>query len=192
MWIKIAPHDTIACDVEQFYHVEQWQIDPYLQCGAICHYLTNLQYMLPYCDLRWSKITNIMYGLSVQLKCYLINSRIAKNIFVVALGKAWSEFPLFFLWVIFTLCCEFTCDVKVGVEIYGGGWKGDLGAGTMDSEADNPEYLQHHGQKVLKWNKREGRTKVVSFFRNEAMKFNLKSFSWFSRTPKNWGKQSFS
>ena len=36
----------------------------------------------------------------------------------------------------------------------GGGWKGDLGAGTMDSEADNPEYLQHHGQKVLKWNKR--------------------------------------
>ena len=28
--------------------------------------------------------------------------------------------------------------------------KGRFGAGTMDSEADNPEYLQHRGQKVLK------------------------------------------
>ena len=44
-------------------------------------------------------------------------------------------------------------------QIYGG-LKGRFGAGTMDCEPDNPEYLQHHGQKVLKGNKR--RTKVVS------------------------------
>ena len=44
-------------------------------------------------------------------------------------------------------------------QIYGG-LKGRFGAGTMDCEPDNPEYLQHHGQKVLKRNKR--RTKVGS------------------------------
>ena len=88
----------------------------------------------------------------------------------------------FFLWEIFTSCCEFTCDVEAGGQIYGGGWKGDLGAGTMDSEADNPEYLQHHGQKVLKWNKREGRTKVASGTGIWKSIWNL--WSWFPQTQR--------
>ena len=167
----------------------------YLQCAHVEQFVITWQiYNICYLIVIYAgaKLQISCMVFSVQLKCYLINSRIAKNIFVVALGKAWSEFPLFFLWVIFTLCCEFTCDVKVGGEIYGGGWKGDLGAGTMDSEADNPEYLQHHGQKVLKWNKREGRTKVVSCLRNRDLKINLKSLVMVFSNPKNSSKHRLS
>ena len=167
MWTDFAQHD-----------IDKWQIDPHI-CNV--HMWSNLWLLYKftiYAKLKISCMVSVFSWNAISSIC----SRIAKNIFVVALVKAWSEFPLFFLWVIFTLCCEFTCDVKVGGEIYGGGWKGDLGVGTMDSEADNPEYLQHHGQKVLKWNKREGRTKVASGTGIWKSIWNL--WSWFSQTQR--------